>query len=189
MMRVIAGRWGGRKLLVPSRGVRPSTDRVRERLFAVLGPWRGDELIVDLFCGSGALGIEALSRGAARGIFVDSSTLSLEVAAKNLSALAGDGQAAASGNRYYSLARSYAVDFVRRRWPDEDVHCCFLDPPYGDQAGASCLRELGTHARRLGRVLFEGPDEDVEIPAGLREERRLAFGDTRVTLLRGGLGA
>jgi len=80
------------------------------------------------------------------------------------------------------------VDFVRRRWPAADVDYCFLDPPYGDPAGEDCLRELG-RARRLAWVIFEGPDEDMEIPAGLREERKLAFGDTRVTLFRGGLDA
>src|SRR5271169_5215520 len=70
-VRVIAGRYGGRRLVAPpGRLVRPTADRVREALFSILGDLRGAS-VLDLFAGSGALGIEALSRGAARAVFVE----------------------------------------------------------------------------------------------------------------------
>ena len=77
-MRIIAGRFKGRRLPPAPPGVRPSTDRVRERLFMILGPNLEGGLVVDLFCGAGTLGIEALSRGAERCIFVDRSRSHLE---------------------------------------------------------------------------------------------------------------
>src|SRR5690606_7654715 len=91
-MRVIAGRWGGRRLRVPSAGVRPTADRVREALFASLGDLAGAR-VLDLFAGSGALGIEALSRGAAAAVFVERSAAAAAVVRANLEAL-GAGEAA-----------------------------------------------------------------------------------------------
>src|SRR5687768_34050 len=73
-MRVIAGSAGGRRLVAPpGSGTRPTADRVREALFSILGPPEPGAAVLDLFAGAGTLGIEALSRGAARAVFVDAS--------------------------------------------------------------------------------------------------------------------
>ncbi len=84
-MRVIAGQARGRRLLsVPGRGTRPITDRAKEALFAILAPRVSDSLILDLFAGTGSVGIEALSRGARRCDFVDRSPLALRTIRANL---------------------------------------------------------------------------------------------------------
>src|ERR1700758_1109928 len=86
-MRVIAGHLGGRRLKAPrGRGTRPTSDRVREALFALLGDVR-DDVVLDLFAGAGGLGIEALSRGAARVVFVERSRPALGALRSNLEAL------------------------------------------------------------------------------------------------------
>ena len=85
-MRVTGGRLGGRRLLRPPAGVRPTADRVREALFARLGDLE-DAAVLDLFAGTGALGIEALSRGACAATFVERTAASASVLGRNLAAL------------------------------------------------------------------------------------------------------
>ena len=180
-MRIIAGRWRGRRLGEAPRGVRPTTDRVRERLFAVLGGSLPGGLAVDLFCGAGTLGLEALSRGAERCLFVDHSPRSLAALAKNLAAL-GVGEAEAT------LRREDARRFVQRHWPPGPVAWVFLDPPYGDPAGKSCLEALGDlDPALLGWVIWEGPAEDPPALPRLILARTLDFGDTKLTLWQGGI--
>jgi len=83
-VRVIAGRAGGIRLKVPKRVTRPSTDRLREALFSILGPWVEGVRVLDLFSGSGALGIEALSRGAREAVFVEENAGACGVIQANL---------------------------------------------------------------------------------------------------------
>src|SRR5947209_12998733 len=86
-MRVIGGQYGGRMLVAPrGRDTRPTSDRVREALFSILGAFAG-ERVLDLFAGSGALGIEALSRGASQATLVESSRASVAAIERNLAAL------------------------------------------------------------------------------------------------------
>ncbi len=181
-MRIIAGRFKGRKLMAPAKGVRPTTDRVKERLFSVLGPFTGDERVVDLFCGSGALGIEARRRGARSAVFIDSAAESLRILERNLEPLRDGPEEIGVVAR-----RCDAPGFIRRSWPAHPVHICFLDPPYGAAAGGACLRELGRLPEgRVDLIVFEGPDVDLDLPAGLAETRRLVCGETRITLLTRG---
>src|SRR4051812_50022651 len=114
-MRVVAGTYGGRRLRAPrGSATRPTADRVREALFSTLGPVEDLEGL-DLFAGSGALGIEALSRGAAHATFVDSSAAALHAVRSNLEALAADAE-------QVEVARSDWRAFLRksgaggRRW-------------------------------------------------------------------------
>jgi 16S rRNA (guanine966-N2)-methyltransferase len=121
-VRVIAGRFGGRRLIAP-RGTltRPTSDRVREALFSVLGETVVGARVLDLFAGSGALGIEALSRGAAHATFVDSAPAAVRAIQSNLDSLGIDADV------HRSDARA-ALRTARTAARQYDL--IFLDPPY-----------------------------------------------------------
>src|SRR5258705_4417761 len=91
-MRIVAGRWKGRRLVVPDgRTVRPTADRIREAWMSIVQPWLADARVLDLFAGSGALGLEAVSRGAAQADLVENAAPSLTSIAANIAALDADG--------------------------------------------------------------------------------------------------
>ena len=176
-MRVIAGRFGGRRLSAP-RGARtrPTADRVREALFSVLGDLEGAR-VLDLFAGSGALGIEALSRGAAQATFVDTAPVALRALRDNLTALEIGPEAA-------EVRRADARGFLRSaRKTGREYDLVFLDPPY--RHAAALARELD---RDLSTVLSPGARVAVETgrqaPLGLSlpllDERR--YGDTLIRI-------
>lgn len=118
-MRIIAGAAKGLPIQVPQGEVRPTQDRVREALFNILGPLIDGARVLDLFCGSGSVGIEALSRGAASARMVDASKHSVNMARKNLerSRLHGG-----------SVVLSDCLQFVKRDFGQYDL--IFADPPY-----------------------------------------------------------
>ena len=91
MTRIVSGQWGGRRLQVPKDArVRPTAERVREAWLAILGPELGGATVADLFAGSGALGLEALSRGAAHATFVEMNAPSLAAIKANIAALGAE---------------------------------------------------------------------------------------------------
>jgi 16S rRNA (guanine966-N2)-methyltransferase len=173
-MRVVAGRYGGRRLEAPpGRETRPTSDRVREALFALLGPL-DDLAVLDLFAGSGALGIEALSRGAAEAVFVEAATPAARTIRANLDALGIDAE----------LRREDARAFLRSaRAASRQYDLVFLDPPY--RLAAELGRELsqmldGVLAPR-GRVASESDRRaplDLALP--MTDERR--YGDTLIRI-------
>jgi 16S rRNA (guanine966-N2)-methyltransferase len=124
MMRIIAGSAGGVPLKVPSHDVRPTMDIVREAAFSALGELVIDARVLDLFAGSGAYGIEALSRGAAEAVFVDNHPKSIETIGLNLS------KAKLSGK----LIRQEVFRFLREH--RQAYRIVFADPPYAKEAGA-----------------------------------------------------
>ena len=135
-MRVVAGRFGGRRLRAPpGRETRPTSDRVREALFATLGPLDGAR-VLDLFAGSGALAIEALSRGAASAVLVERDRRAAACARANLDAL---GLAEPEARLVVAPARTALKDASARA---ETYDLVLLDPPY-------------RHAPALGRELSE----------------------------------
>src|SRR6266403_1837638 len=119
-MRVIAGSAGGVRLAVPKRGVRPTMDRVKAAIFSSLGDAIIGAPVLDLFAGSGALGNEALSRGAASAIFVEDDRQSAEAIEKNLAQTKLKGR----------VRHQNAFDFVRQRSNAEKFQIIFADPPY-----------------------------------------------------------
>jgi 16S rRNA (guanine966-N2)-methyltransferase len=125
-VRVVAGRFGGRRLVAPRGGrVRPTSDRVREALFSILGDV-SDSFVLDLFAGSGALAIEALSRGASEAVLVDSSAAAIAAIRRNLESLGLDAE----------VRRERAETHLQRaRAARRQYDLVFLDPPYR-QAGA-----------------------------------------------------
>ncbi len=141
-MRVIAGEFRSRQLIAP-RGLatRPTSDRLRETLFNVLAPRITAGVFADLFAGSGAVGIEALSRGAPHVVFVENAADALTALRENLRAL-GLHPAPAGPARYTIVPRSVSV-FLRAC--PQACHTVFLDPPYDDSdAYAQTLGGLGS---------------------------------------------
>lgn len=178
-MRVTGGELRGRRLRVPAGGVRPTADRVRESLFMILTPRLPGARVLDLFAGSGALGIEALSRGAARCVFIEASARVAAVLGANLESL---GLGARSSVEVGPAGRW--IPGLARRGEAFDV--ILVDPPYGAAGVALLLGDVvrcgllaaggliaWEHDRRAG-----GPPPELE-PV---DERR--YGDTVVTLLR-----
>jgi 16S rRNA (guanine966-N2)-methyltransferase len=179
-MRVIAGRFRGRRLAPAPAGVRPSSDRLREQLFAVLEPRLAGARVLDLFCGTGSLGIEALSRGAAAAHFVDEAAAPLAVLERNLAPLLAAAPELAVGWRRQEVLR-----FIAAAWPQPGPDGVFLDPPYGDPVGEAALAAIARlRAGRPAWLAFESENREPALPPGLGVERVLRCGDTRVTLLR-----
>ena len=176
-MRVIAGRLGGRRLTAPSgSATRPTGDRVRESLFAALGPVDG-ATVLDLFAGSGSLGIEALSRGARHAVFVERAGPALGALRANLDAL-GLGPEVAEVRRADARA---ALRAARARGETYDL--VFLDPPY--RRAAALGRELSDALPHVvaagGRVVTESDRRaPLELELPIRLQRR--YGDTLVTI-------
>ena len=119
-MRVIAGSAGGIRLAVPKSGVRPTMDRVKAAIFSSLGDAITDARVLDLFAGSGALGIEALSRGAASVLFVEEDRQLTEAIEKNLAKTKLDGR----------VRRQEVFEFLQRSSRTERFQIIFADPPY-----------------------------------------------------------
>jgi 16S rRNA (guanine966-N2)-methyltransferase len=132
-MRIVAGRWRGRRIGAPRDDrVRPTGDRVREAWMSIVSPWLPGAKVVDLFAGSGALGLEALSRGAAHVDFVELAPASLAVLRANAESLGAGTEAV--------IHRADALRFAERL----DAHTydvAFADPPY-DQGQAAKLAEM-----------------------------------------------
>ena len=175
-MRVVAGRFGGRRLTAPpGRGTRPTSDRVREALFSILGPLEGD--VLDLYAGSGALGIEALSRGAERAVFVEHDGRAAGALKANLDAL-GLSEPEAEVRRRDAVA---AVRDARERGETYSLVLC--DPPYRLAAGlGETLSEaLGPLLPSGGRVVTESDRRDpLSLTLPLIDERR--YGDTLIRI-------
>ena len=147
-MRVIAGRWRGRRLTAPSgEAVRPTTDRVKEALFNILGPSVTGAVVLDLCCGSGGLGIEALSRGAARAVFVDDHPRSLDSARSNLETCGAESTS-------YRLIRADAENWLGEwRPPDDGAGWILLaDPPYRTGLAQAIMEKVDALAGEDGFV-------------------------------------
>ena len=180
-MRIISGRFRGRDLGAISRGVRPTSDRVRESLFSVLGSVEGLR-VLDLFAGTGALGLEAFSRGAEAVVFVDRSRRVLRDLQRRLSSF---GLADSEAVEVISADAKKAIGRLEKegRRPFDLV---FLDPPYagGDREATLTTLFASPLLSAGARVVVEGP-KGHPLPSlpGVRvvDERR--YGDTVLTWL------
>jgi len=175
-MRVVAGRLRGRRLAAP-RGAhtRPTSDRVREALFSVLGDLEG-AAVLDLFAGSGALGVEALSRGAARATFVDSAPAAVAAVRRNLAELRLEDAA--------EVRRADARAFLRKaRAAGRQYDLVFLDPPYRRAAalGAELSEALAPVLAPGARVVAES-DRRAPLELALRPVDERRYGDTLIRI-------
>lgn len=183
-MRIIAGDWRGRPLAALGKGdagahLRPTTDRVRESLFSALAGGRyGDPLtdarVLDLFAGTGALGLEALSRGAAFATFVDDGRVAARLVRQNIATLGAAG-------------RSRFIQRDARRLPpnaDAPATLVFLDPPYGRALGAATLAQArATGWIAPGALIVWEESSDQPAPEGFAPLDHRRYGDTHVTVL------
>ncbi len=185
-MRIIAGQYRGKGLIAPpGQGTRPTSDRARESLFNILehAPWsqglRGLR-VVDLFAGSGALGLEALSRGCAFALFVETDEAARGAIRDNIEALGVFGAT--------RVHRRDAADLGPRpssAGPPFDL--AFLDPPYAKGLGERCLGQLGEHGWLTpgAVVVFErGVDEPNVDWEGYERLDERVYGAARVLFLR-----
>lgn len=179
MTRIIAGTAGGRRLQVPPRGTRPTSDRVREALFSALdaevtaeGTTWAQVSVLDLYAGSGALGLEALSRGAAAAVLVEESAAACGVLRANVAAVGLPG------------ARIIARDVSRLGAPELSATLVFADPPY--DLDSLTIRGVLTTLRSVGwiaadaRVVVERATRDTSspLPEGWPVDRCRTYGET-----------
>ncbi|MBT8036187.1 MAG: 16S rRNA (guanine(966)-N(2))-methyltransferase RsmD [Verrucomicrobiae bacterium] len=156
-MRIISGKAGRRHIRVPGSVARPSTDRLREALFSILSERVNEAQVLDLFAGSGALGLECLSRGATSCVFVDDSRESQQVIKKNLNDLKLDGGRVAGGDVFRMLKSDRGkYDLI------------FADPPYFKQAGATNFVQQLLESETLPDRLADGGLLIVEDPPSNR---------------------
>lgn len=177
-MRIVAGTAKGRVLQTP-RGadvIRPTADRVRQTLFDVLGQWCEGFRVLDLFAGTGALGLEALSRGAARAVLVDSGREAQGLCRANAAALGFLDRV-----ELLPVPVAAALGLLVKR--GEAFELIFSDPPYALRAGGEVLARVveGGLLAPGGRLVLEhARGEAVEGPLPLLDQRR--FGDTLVSI-------
>jgi 16S rRNA (guanine966-N2)-methyltransferase len=182
-VRIVAGRFRGRRLTALGKGdagahLRPTTDRVRESLFSMLAGGRfgdpfDDTRVLDLFAGTGALGLEALSRGAAHVTFVDDGRKSTSLIRQNIKELG-------VGSETTLITR----DALRLPEADSPCDLVFLDPPYGKGLGAKALlaaKAQGWIAPEALIVFEENSPQDA--PEGFTKLEVKRYGDTQVTFL------
>jgi 16S rRNA (guanine966-N2)-methyltransferase len=177
-MRITGGEAKSARLrTLPGAETRPTTDMARKAIFDILGPSVEGARVLDLFAGSGALGIEALSRGAAEAVFVESSREACGVILENLTA---------TGLRGKGVVRRRDVERFLARPATDPFDLAFLDPPYarGLRFVARILGKLGSGGwiRTGGTVVVEAASGSIEWPPGFRETRTRAFGRTQVSV-------
>jgi 16S rRNA (guanine(966)-N(2))-methyltransferase RsmD len=180
-MRIISGRFGGRDLGTVPKGVRPTSDRVRESLFSALGSVEGLR-VLDLFAGTGALGLESLSRGARRVVFVDRSRRVIRELRGRVDLL---GLEESDSLRIIALDAKKAIEKLVKEG-EEGFDLVFLDPPYeeGDRVGTLAALFSAGILREHARVVVEGPKRHA-LPAlpGVRVLDERDYGDTKLTWL------
>lgn len=182
-MRVVGGRLRGRNIAAPaSRDIRPTQDRLRESLFNILAHGHGDPVdgarVIDLFAGTGALGIEAISRGAAFALFVDNGAEARALMRQNVEALGLGGVS--------KIFRRDATELGNVH-PNEPFTLAFLDPPYGQNLGEKALASLrdgGWLVDDAMVVVEEAVASKFAAPEGFTELERRAYDDTEFVIMK-----
>src|SRR5262244_260193 len=181
-MRVVGGRLRGRNLASPSsRDIRPTADRLRESVFNILTHAYGDPIsgarVLDLFAGTGALGIEAISRGAVFALFVDNGAEARALLRNNVEALALGGVTKVFRRDAANLGPAH---------PLEPFSLVFLDPPYGKGLAEKSLnsaRDGGWLKPEALMVVEEAADAKFKTPDGFQELERRTYDDTEFVFI------
>ena len=180
-MRVIAGTAGGLRLAVPETDVRPTMDRVKAAIFSSLGERVLNARVLDLFAGTGALGIEALSRGAASAVFVEENGAAVRAIEQNFIRTKLRGQ----------VRRREVFAFLEAARPNEQYDIVFADPPYEKtKSGGEFTRLLLQNEKLAGLLAPDGvfvlekrPEEELVMPTHWEIVRAKKYGATEVLAL------
>lgn len=179
-MRIVGGEAGGRRILAPEgRNTRPTAERVREAVFSMLGGRLDGEVVLDVFAGSGAMALEALSRGAERAVLCESSRQAAAVIRRNIDSLG-------YGERAQLIARDWRVALA---WPGGGFSVVFIDPPY---KRVDEYRQVLEHLAACGRLApgaylvleHEAHTRLDGLPSVYEQLKPHRYGDTAITLLR-----
>jgi 16S rRNA (guanine966-N2)-methyltransferase len=184
-MRIVGGRLRGRALVAPkSSTIRPTADRLRESLFNILTHAYGDPVtdarVLDLFAGTGALGLEALSRGAAFALLVDDAAAARALMRDNVASLGLGGTARIFRRDATALGAAHPV---------EPFSLAFLDPPYGQglaERALACAQAGNWLTPEALVVVEEAADTAFRPPAGFAEIERRRYDDTELIFLKSG---
>ena len=176
-MRIIAGQFKGRRLKAPTwEGLRPTSDKLRETLFNILAPRTAGARVLDGYAGTGAVGLEALSRGAAHVTFVEKH--------RRAAALIEENVAACGVKQGYTIECGDLVSALRRLPADARFDLILLDPPYDADNLADALAAA---AARLGPdgllVLERATRRDPDVPGALARVRDVTSGDSTLTFM------
>lgn len=177
-MKIVSGKFGGRKLVVPkSRDIRPTSDKIRGAIFNMLASRDAieDASVLDAFCGTGALGLEALSRGASRCTFIDKAKEALSLAQENVRVLGVEDQ-----------CDFLLKDAVKMKSTEKTYDLIFLDPPYFLDLVPQILEQLLTEKMFSENAWVACETEkkvDISV-SGFAVENEKKYGDTKITLLQ-----
>jgi 16S rRNA (guanine966-N2)-methyltransferase len=182
-VRIVAGKFRGKQLLSPEdASIRPTADRVRESIFNILSSRLGPNFdglrVLDLFAGTGAMGLEALSRGAASVVFVDTGAEARGLIRDHIEAFGAGGVAKLLRRDATALGRAGTMG---------PVDLIFLDPPYGKGLGEQALRTLsegGWLKPETLLVLEESSDATIALPPGFTVDDRREYGAAAVHILK-----
>jgi 16S rRNA (guanine(966)-N(2))-methyltransferase RsmD len=181
-MRIIGGRYRGRRIAMP-RDIRPTKDKVREAIFNIVAESIKGSRVLDLFAGSGGLGLEALSRGASYVAFVDNSRICTVIIDKNLKITAEeDGQ-------YAEILTKDAFAAIKALYGrKEKFDIIFLDPPYYKNLIRKCLKNISVYdiLTPSGFIIAEHfkKDEPPQAIEGLKLFRQKTYGDTVISMYK-----
>ena len=182
-MRIVAGLAKGMTLVVPRAGVRPTTDRVREAIFSSLGERVAGAHVLDLFAGTGALGLEAASRGAESVTFVENARSALECLERNLDAFKRNREV---NCRFSTVREDVDRELSKLAGVGESFSLVFADPPYGEVA-QELLRDERLPRLLAGDgllVLESAKRAALSVGEPWQLVREAIYGDTRVSFLR-----
>lgn len=186
-MRIISGTCGGRKIaFAPCSDIKPLTDRIKESLFGIIGPEIPEADILDLYAGCGSFGIEALSRGAARAVFVDSSCEAVSLVRQNL-------DHTDLTRRAETVCRN-AFPYIKSAVRKGDIfRIIFMDPPFDQAENGEFFEKAGEHDEDIMHLLHDDGLLIIRLPAhirvafecgGIREIRRKQYGRSRIVFYR-----
>ena len=176
-IRIIAGRFKGRRLKMPDwGGLRPTSDKLRETLFNIVAPRIADARVIDAFAGTGALGIEALSRGASHVTFVESDRRAISLIEANLA------QCGITGG--YTIQHGDALTVFRGMPRQATSALVFLDPPYDLADVTAVLDAAAPHVEADGWLVLEhATRRPPQVPSSLTVVREVRSGDSTLTFL------
>ena len=176
-MRIIAGSFKGRRLAAPTwDGLRPTSDKLRETLFNVLGARVVDAHVLDLFAGTGAVGLEALSRGAASVVGVESDRRAVTLVERNV--------ATCGATADYTIHPGDVLAVLAQLPPARAFDIVFLDPPYAFTRTRDVLAAAATHLTSEGVLVLERATRvEPDVPDALARMRDVRSGDSSLTLL------